>query len=226
MTGGRLSANTVDFDLVVMGGTLAPGDSPGTTTINGNYEQQAAGTLEIEIGGTTAGSEFDMLAITGSTTLAGTLDVSLFDLGGGLFSPSAGDTFEILTAAGGLAGAFDTLNLPALPGDLLWFVNYGATSVELVTTFNGDLDFDGLVNALDAGTMFTNWGQVGLDYADGNIVSGGLGAIDAADAGAMFANWTGDAGPTTNTIPEPTSAVLLGVGVLAMIAARRRIVRR
>jgi hypothetical protein len=48
---------------------------------------------------------------------------------------------------------FDTVNLPALPGDLLWFVNYSATSVELVSTYGADFDEDGDVDDDD----LTSW---------------------------------------------------------------------
>ena len=49
MTGGRLSVQTVHGDLDIQGGTLAPGDSPGTTTVNGDYTQGADAAFEVEI---------------------------------------------------------------------------------------------------------------------------------------------------------------------------------
>lgn len=42
-----------------------------------------------------------------------------------------GDTFEILTAAGGITGMFDTELLPALTGSLYWEIDYGANTVSL-----------------------------------------------------------------------------------------------
>jgi len=53
-TGGTLHVGTFNGNLVNQGGKLAPGHSPGTTTVSGNYTQNM-GTLEIEIGGTSAG---------------------------------------------------------------------------------------------------------------------------------------------------------------------------
>jgi hypothetical protein len=105
---------------------------------------------------------------------------------------------------------------------------YAVSSVlTVVPELPGDLNGDGAVNAIDAGTMFSNWGLVGLDCPDGNIVSGGADAIDAGDAGVMFTNWTGDAGPLSaaTAIPEPTTltlATLALVGLCCRPRSRRR----
>ena len=100
----------------------------------------AGDVVYIDLDGKLAG-EFDTLSIGGDAILAGNLNVAL-DPG---FTPSAGDTFAILTATN-VTSVFDTVNLPPLPGDLLWFVNYGATSVELVSTYGADFDEDGDVD--------------------------------------------------------------------------------
>ena len=68
--------------------------SAGILTIENSYTQSAGGTLEIEIGGTTLGSQYDRLTIAGSASLDGILDVSLING----FTPSAGQQFTILTA--------------------------------------------------------------------------------------------------------------------------------
>ncbi len=56
------------------------------------YTQQAGGTLQIEIGGLTAGTEYDQVNVSGLATLDGTLDIQLLDG----FVPDEGDTFDIL----------------------------------------------------------------------------------------------------------------------------------
>lgn len=115
-TGGILHIGTfgsaaLPFDLNQDGGTLAPGNSVGTTTIFGNYSQAAAGTLEIEIAGTGAGgTDYDLVNVYGDASLAGWLDVSL--LGG--FTADLGDYFDVLTTTGSLdiAGMSLTGDLP------------------------------------------------------------------------------------------------------------------
>ncbi len=88
---GTIYANVTNAGQVVPGGTGAAG----TLTINGTYTQTAAGALDIAIGGTTAGSQYSELAVSGAATLGGTVNVGL--IGG--FQPALGNTFEPLTFA-------------------------------------------------------------------------------------------------------------------------------
>jgi hypothetical protein len=66
---GRISASKVRN-----GGVIAPGLSPGTLTIEGDYEQLPSGRLEIEYSGLNPGA-FDVLHVTGLVTLGGRLDL-------------------------------------------------------------------------------------------------------------------------------------------------------
>ncbi|TAE78951.1 MAG: hypothetical protein EAZ84_00165, partial [Verrucomicrobia bacterium] len=54
------------------GGSVNPGNSPGTLTVNGNYSQ--AGTLVAEITGLTAGTQHDQLIVNGTVSLSGSLN--------------------------------------------------------------------------------------------------------------------------------------------------------
>src|SRR5262249_45639730 len=71
--GGVLSGSgTVNADLrnagsVQVGGTGAAG----LLVVNGSYSQTVAGTLDLEIGGVTPGSEFDQFRVNGSAPLDG-----------------------------------------------------------------------------------------------------------------------------------------------------------
>lgn len=121
-TGGTLAADTVIGDLINAGGTLAPGNSPGVTTLNGDYTQTLAGIFSVELGGLAPG-EYDILNVTGIASLGGTLSVDWYDLGGGLFNAALGDSFDILTAET-LSGEFDLLTLALLGDGLAWDVSY------------------------------------------------------------------------------------------------------
>ena len=114
---------------VINYGTVSPGASPGVLAINGNYTQNY-GTLDIELAGYLQGFEYDLLSITGTATLDGTLSVSLLDS----FLPGFGSSFSILEAAGGVSGTFGTLDLPSLGGGLGWEVAYNPTNVNLTVT--------------------------------------------------------------------------------------------
>jgi hypothetical protein len=91
-------------------GTLSPGASPGTMVIDGNYVQGPAGRLLIELGGHDQGVTYDLLRITGTSALDGTLDVVTVNG----FNPEPGDRFAFMTYAS-RTGDFRTLNVP--PGD-------------------------------------------------------------------------------------------------------------
>ncbi len=103
-TGGALHVATFGsadqaFDLNQDGGTLAPGNSVGTSTIYGDYSQASAGTLEVELAATgLAGTDYDLVDVYGDVSLDGYLEVSL--LGG--FIPELGDSFDVLSATGSL----------------------------------------------------------------------------------------------------------------------------
>jgi len=84
-----------------------------------NYFQHADATLEIELGGTIRGNEYDVLVVDGNLTLDGNLNV--LAIGG--FEPQAGDIFDILDLdfeSGTLSGTFSPVLLPDLPGMLGW----------------------------------------------------------------------------------------------------------
>src|SRR6185503_2729857 len=134
VNGGVLrGAANITGSVIVNGGTIEPGNSPGQMTILGDYTQGSLATFEAEIGGLLAGSEYDVLDVSGTATLDGTLLVSLYNLGSGTFAPHAGDTFDIIRAMD-LIGSFSTLSFAPLAAGLTWQVSYlhdvfGATDV-------------------------------------------------------------------------------------------------
>lgn len=109
---------------IISSGNVGPGNSPGTLSITGNYTQSASGTFTAEIGGLLAGTQYDVLNVSGTAFLDGLLNVSLYDLGSGLFAPQAGNTFDILTADL-IQGSFSSLSFAALSDpNLFWRVDY------------------------------------------------------------------------------------------------------
>jgi hypothetical protein len=86
---GTINANITNGGQVIPGGTGAIG----TLTINGQYTQTTTGSLTIDLGGTTAGSQYNQLAVSGTATLGGTLNVSLING----FQPVLGNSFTALT---------------------------------------------------------------------------------------------------------------------------------
>jgi hypothetical protein len=120
---GTVSGNLTNKGSVRPGGT----GTAGTITVTGNYTQTATGSLNIELGGTGAGT-FDKLAVGGLATLAGTFNVSLINA----FNPANGNTFAVMTY-GSRSGTFTTLIGLNLGGGLELDPVYNTSDFTLVT---------------------------------------------------------------------------------------------
>ncbi len=105
VAGGTLYAKEFDGSLVVESGVFAPGQSIADSTVDGDFLLDTGGLLEIEW----SSEDADFLAITGTASLAGTLQISLLDG----FVPEVGASLEFLTAAS-ILGGFDLID--TIPG--------------------------------------------------------------------------------------------------------------
>ncbi|MDQ6655052.1 MAG: hypothetical protein M3Y80_04480, partial [Verrucomicrobiota bacterium] len=126
LNGGNLVGNgTFTGPLRNNGGIVAPGHSPGRITINGNYTQGANGVLNIEIGGSTPGTGYDQLIVSGNAALGGTLNVSLING----YQPHMGDTFTIISPQS-FSGAFAQVNAQGFGVQ----TNYASGSITVTIT--------------------------------------------------------------------------------------------
>jgi fibronectin-binding autotransporter adhesin len=94
INGGTVQGvGTLQSNVVNIGGTVGPGNSPGTLTIDGDFTQGAAGTLEIELD---LGAH-DLLDVVGDAFLDGFLDLQMTSA----FIDAAvnGDIFRIMNWA-------------------------------------------------------------------------------------------------------------------------------
>ena len=107
---GTISGNVDDH-----GGTMSPGNSPGTLEISDDFMQGDRAILLVETGGSVASLDHDQLVVKGTAGLAGTLQVALLDN----LLPTSGITFTILEF-GAIRGSVDVVNLPALSAGLSW----------------------------------------------------------------------------------------------------------
>ena len=88
--------------VVLAGGTVTPGASPGIVTIaSGNVVLFADAIYLVEVGGTLAGSQHDQINVLGSVDVSG----AVLNFTGGLFKPPAGTIFTLIANddAGGIA---------------------------------------------------------------------------------------------------------------------------
>jgi autotransporter-associated beta strand protein len=134
--GGTLGGDgTVGAVTVQSGGFLSPGDSPGTLTA-GSLSLAAGATFNEELGGTTAGTQYDQTVIPagGSVGLGGAaLNVSF--LGG--FRPQVGQQFTLLSNQSGTAvtGTFAGSASEYTTSGVLFGINYaGGAGHDVVLT--------------------------------------------------------------------------------------------
>lgn len=95
-------SGTIHGDVVNTGGVIAPGNSPGMLTIDGDLTLGPDSLIMVEAVGTAQGSQYDWVLVTGDAHLDG--DVQL-DIG---YSAATGDSFSFLTTqTGTVTGQFD-----------------------------------------------------------------------------------------------------------------------
>jgi autotransporter-associated beta strand protein/T5SS/PEP-CTERM-associated repeat protein len=136
--GGTLRGTGTLGNAIINNGTLSPGNSIGTITVNGNLVMTAAASYLVEISPTNA----DRTNVGGTATLAGTVQAA--------FAPGSYVTrnYTILSAAGGRSGTFNALTTTNLPANFTASLSYTATDVILnLTAALGGLTALGVPNA-------------------------------------------------------------------------------
>ncbi|MCH8686648.1 autotransporter outer membrane beta-barrel domain-containing protein [Sphingosinicellaceae bacterium A1X5R2] len=174
--------------LVENGGILAPGNSPGVLTINGDLTLNNASELAFEFGeaNVAGGLLNDLIRVGGDLTLDGTLDVTVSSGGG--FGPGIYRVFEY---GGSLVD--NDLTLGSLPvGSNAYLQTSVANQVNLVNT---------------AGLTLNYWDGDAGPHNNG-VVNGGSGTW-RADGDI---NWTTDSGQTNGAFTNAGFAIFQGTG--------------
>lgn len=187
-----------------------PIDPTGQLTVQGDFYHLEGGALAIDLGGAIAGVDYDVINVLGEVHLDGDLAATLVGGGSGEFAPALGDSFQILTATGGVSGAFDHVTLPTLDGGLDWHVDYSPNHVSLVVLASADFNRDDNVDMDDLAL----W-RAGLGRIAGATTQDGDGNNDGAVDGADFLIWQRQQGITSllaertqTTVPEPTGSII------------------
>jgi T5SS/PEP-CTERM-associated repeat protein len=237
---GSLAKGTGAYGIVNVGqgGAYAPGNSPGIVTaaavsLDNATVSSGAPQLQIELGGTMPGTQYDQLHVTGPLSLGGTLSVSL--VGG--FRPHAGDTFDILDW-GALSGSFGALQLPSLNSRIVWDASqlYTTGTLSVQNTFYaGDVNRDSHVDVADVSALMTalsdlskyqstnslTTAQLSLvaDLTDDNVVTN----VDLQGLIILLANGGGSGGGSLTAVPEPSSLALIMLAFVSAVAVRRKL---
>ncbi|WP_145251788.1 hypothetical protein [Aeoliella mucimassa] len=151
--------------------------------------------------------------------LAGTLEFVFADE----LVVQAGDQIEFLrsnvdTRIARITGQFDAIvGLPELEDGLVWRMLYEPTTVSALVTYAGDFNADGLVDLADYTLWRDQLGTTNLSPYTGSDSDGNR-TVDQQD----YLIWREQFGlhlappPESVAIPEPASAVMLLLGLLAM----------
>lgn len=93
--------------LLNAGGSMRPGNSPGLLTWNGDLTFENGSELEIEIAGTNAGTQYDVINVSGALVLDGVLKVKF--LSGFQNAILSTDVFHVATSGSVINGSIDNL---------------------------------------------------------------------------------------------------------------------
>ncbi|MCD9005327.1 autotransporter domain-containing protein [Luteimonas sp. XNQY3] len=203
--GGHLGGiGTLGDTTVASGGTIAPGRSIGTLTVDGDYVQQAGSTFEVEM---TPPDQVDRLLVTGTATLEGGTVVA--ERGPGVYA--LGERYDFLSAAGGITGRFDALDSTAITPFLGLSLSYDAFGVVLDVARGAS--FAGF-----AGTHNQRATAASLDaMADSNALIGSLVQLFPAQAIEAVDLLSGDVHATAQSVLIDSSRHVRG-SVLARAA--------
>ena len=226
--GGTLKGDGTVHGNVVNQGTIAPGlfvenagnfeeIGAGMFTIDGDFEQTAAATLVISIAGNAGPSVaggHDSILISQSAAIDGTLQIELLDN----FTPSAGDSFQLL-AASSLSGTFANATADSNGAGKVLFdgnkkfdilydsVNHTVTLDNYTVLTAGDIDANGSVDALDLAEFLKHFGK----SSDSTFTTGDFnfdGKTTLADLLLLKQNFSAPS-PALLSVPEPSSIILL-----------------
>ena len=209
INGGSFNVRgTINGNLTVnSSATIRPGGTgPGAITVNGNYIQNAGAILAIDLGGTTAGTQYDQIVVNGTASLNGTLTTGLINT----YVPGAGVSYRILsfTSVTGNFSTFTGLNLgPAVLSPV-----FTATALNLVDNVAPKVPTQTpTINSAGAATITLT--ATDPETATSNLVftitSLPLGTVTTTGGAAVTVGQTFTGGPVTLIYQAPS--VIYGI---------------
>jgi autotransporter-associated beta strand protein len=174
--GGTTTTSGTVGGTVSDSGTISPGQSYGSAGTGildtGNMTFNSGSSFDVDLNGTTAGSGYDQLNVTGSASLgtgASTLNLSI----GPDFSASVGATFVIINTTTGVSGTFSGLSEGSsiVVGGRKFTISYaGNSDNEVVLTYQQStptVTFS--VNTAAGGTAMSSGNDIIVNYTSDGV---------------------------------------------------------
>ena len=211
LKGGSLGGNASIVGNLTNLGTLAPGNSPGTINITGNYLE--AGTLDIEAWGLTAGTQHDQVVASGTATFQAGSILKVTQTGSS-FNFARTDSILAVSAAA-YSGTFSTLDR-STQGTQVFFNSAtgrihgsGLTEAQTFADLTIDTNRKAIAAALYADGLTTSASVIKNGAATATsgkafIAAGEMGAATVAFLGAANVDTALDA-----LSPEPYGTTML-----------------
>jgi hypothetical protein len=202
VTGGKiLGAGTLKANVSIGGGGTTPtiniGDAgkAGLLKITGTYSQLSTGAMNVSIGGTTVGTQYSQLQVTGAASLGGTLTAARVNA----FTPAVGQTFTALKAAS-VTGTFSNSTI-AINSTEHFVVSYTSTSVVL-TVVSGPVRPSGTAAAVATSQMALASTKQAIASVKPIVLSSRLGHKISGGGGPVLVAGLRRAGGHSNAILE------------------------
>lgn len=111
-TGSFTGTGTIKGNFIIgKDAVYSPGSSPGTLTVEGDFEMEEGAHLTLEIGGATPQVGYDQILVDGDVTLRGIVDLKFINN----FQPHVGDVFNLLSASGAFSHNLATIRVTNAP---------------------------------------------------------------------------------------------------------------
>lgn len=207
--GGMVSGTGTTGALNSPGGTISPGTSIGSINISGNLTLGLNSSLDVEINGETAGTDYDQLVVTGTVQLdGGALNVTFG------ITPEAGDSFVIISNDGtdAVTGAFNGFaqGTPITVDSVPVVINYAGgdsndVTLDVVTLSIDNIEVTEGDAGIDADAIFT----VSLSAPTQNTVT--VEYVTADGTAKAPGDYTAQSGILTFNALEQTKTITIAV---------------